>query len=41
MIIESAPIAQCFEKVFDADWTKSKPFNPAGATAKQRSSRRR
>ena len=41
MIIESAPIAQYFEKVFDADWTKSKPFNPAGAAAKQRSSRRR
>jgi phosphatidylserine/phosphatidylglycerophosphate/cardiolipin synthase-like enzyme len=41
MIIESAPIAQYFEKVFDADWTKSKPLNPAGAAAKQRSSRRR
>jgi hypothetical protein len=42
LIIESEAIAQYFGKVFNADWSNAKPFNPAAAkTPRRRSSPRR
>jgi len=41
LIIESAPIAQYFEKVFVSDWTELKPFDPGASAAKQRSRKRK
>jgi hypothetical protein len=41
MIIESAPIAQYFQKVFSIDLGNARPFNPTGAVALKQTARKR